>query len=322
MSKLVVFSGTASTALTLEVCKNLSVDPGKAKLGRFKDGEINLQLLENVRDADVFIINSLQPPADNLMEMLLLVDAAKRSSARRITIVPVYVGYNRQDRKDRPRVPISAKVVIDILSGSGANRAVLFDLHSEVTMGFFGRDMVVDHLYTSIASIPYLRTILPAPFKVASPDKGGGPRAKAYATLLGQDDYVIFDKTRARAGEVEEDSVKIIGDIDGYHVLLVDDMIDSGGTMIADAKAAMAKGARSVYGYAPHFLASDDAISRLDESLIRELVVMDTIVHPEGKLATGRLKLTVLPMAALIANAIRRIHDGDSLSSLFLSPEQ
>ncbi|MBI5038138.1 MAG: ribose-phosphate diphosphokinase [Candidatus Kerfeldbacteria bacterium] len=321
MWRVKVFSGTTSASLAQDVCRKLGIDPGRADLRKFSDGEVHIQLLEDVRDADVFIINATHPPMENLMEMILLADAARRSSAKRVTLVPVYLGYNRQDRKDRPRVPISARVVIDILSNSGADRALLFDLHSEVTMGFFGRNMIVDHLYASVASIPYLRTLLTSPFIVASPDKGGGPRAKAYATLLNQGDYVIFDKTRPEPGKVTRGSIKIIGDVKGRNVLLVDDLIDTAGTLIADAEAAMNADALSVYGYATHFLASGDAITRLDASPIKELVVMDSIAHPAEKLQTSRLIITMLSIAPLLADAIRRIHDGDSLSSLFLSPK-
>lgn len=321
MGKIKVFSGTTSTSLTQDVCKKLSINPGKADLKKFSDGEIHVQLLENVRDADVFIINATQPPMENLMEMILLADAARRSSAKRVTLVPVYLGYNRQDRKDRPRVPISARVVIDMLSNSGADRALLIDLHSEVTMGFFERNVIVDHLYASIASIPYLRTLLANPFIVASPDKGGGPRAKAYATLLNQGDYVIFDKVRSEPGKIAKGSVKIIGDVNGRNVLLVDDLIDTAGTLIADAEAAMNAGALAVYGYATHLLGSGDAIARLDASPIKELVVMDSLPHSAQELQTNRLKITTLSIAPLLADAIRRIHDGDSLSSLFLSSD-
>jgi ribose-phosphate pyrophosphokinase len=288
-------------------------------LERFHDGEIRVQLLEDVRDADVFIVNATNPPAENLLEMLFLTDAIRRSSAKRITAVLTYLGYNRQDRKDKPRVPISARVVIDMLSNSGANRALLLDLHSEPTMGFFASNVVVDHLKASIASVPYLREILPEPFVVASPDKGGGPRTEAYAKLLGQDDYVVFFKSRPEPGAVDKKSIKIIGDVRGRNILFIDDMIDTGGTIITDAEAAQKAGALDVYAYATHFLASENAIARLDASPIKEVVVMDTIAHLPEELQTNRLKITTLPVAPLLAEAIRRIHDGDSLSSLFLS---
>ena len=188
-------------------------------------------------------------------------------------------------------------------------------------MGFFGRHVIFDHLYASTASIPYLSSILPDPFIVASPDKGGGPRAKAYASLLKQDDYVIFDKSRQEPGVIKKGSIKIIGDVKGRNVLFVDDMIDSAGTIIADAEAAMNAGALNTYVYATHFIGSGGAVARLDASPIKELIVMDTIAHSAEELRTDRLKITTLSIASLLAEAIRRIHDGESLNSLFLSSE-
>ncbi len=317
--KLKIFSGTTSVSLAQEVCEILDIPLGTVDLGRFRDGEIHTQLLEDVREADVFIIGSTSPPAENFFEMGLLTDAARRSSADRITIVPTYLGYNRQDRKDCPRVPISAKFAIDVLTIANPNRALLVELHSEVTMGFFNNNIVVDHLYASISSIPYLKKMLGEErFIVASPDKGGIPRAKAYAKRLNNGKYVVFDKTRPEFGAIDEDSIIIIGDVKGYNVLFVDDIADSGKTLIANAKAAKAAGACKIYAYATHFLGSGGAIAKFDESLIDELVITNTIPHSAEELKTSRIKVTTLSIASLLAKAIRRIHDGDSLTSLFL----
>jgi ribose-phosphate pyrophosphokinase len=315
-NQIKIFAGMAGRGLAADVCRSLNMPLGEATVGRFSDGEPRIQILEDVRDKDVFIINPTHPPAENFFDMALLTDAARRSLAGRITIVPVYLGCNRQDRKDRPRVPISAAVVIRLLSESGANHALLFDLHSEPTAGFFGPSVTVDHLYASTVSLPYLNNILTRPYVIASPDKGGGPRAEAYARRLGQADFVLFSKIRQKSGDVMASSIKIIGDIAGRDVVFVDDMIDTGGTLIADAQAAKQAGANNVYAYATHALFSGNAIARLDESCIDEVIVTDTIPHSPELLATKRVKITVLSMAQFIGEAIRRIHQGESLSAL------
>ena len=313
-----IFAGNASKVLAQETCGLLSTDLGKAKVVPFNDGEVNVQLLENVRGADVFIINSTHPPAENFLETAFLAEAAHDSSADRITLVPVYMGYNRQDRKDKPRTPISAHTMIDFLARRGANRVLLFDLHSEPTAAFFKPLLVVDHLFSSFVSIPYLRQTVPEPFVVASPDKGGGHRAGVYAHLLDQRDFVIFSKHRPNSGEVEKRSIKIIGDVSGQHVLLVDDMIDTGGTIIADAEAAKKAGAKDIFVFATHALFSGEAVAKLDESPVTEIIVTNTIHHDPEKLATKRVKITVLSIAPLLAHAIRRIHKNESLSELIL----
>jgi len=316
--KIKIFSGNAGEPLATKVCEWLSISLGNARVGRFADGEVRVQINEDVRDADVFILNPTHPPAENLIETMLLLEAARGSSAGRITLVPVYLGYNRQDRKDRPRVPISARVVIHMLSSCGTDRALLFDIHSEPTMGFFHPRTVVDHLYASWVSVPYLRSILKNPFVVASPDKGGGPRAEAYARLLGQEDYVLFTKIRKPTGEIQEKSIRIIGDVAGKTVLFIDDMIDTGGTLISDAEAARVAGAEKILAFATHALFSRDAVARLDESPIDEVIITDSIPHTQEELRAERIKITVLSIDRLVAEAIRRIHEGASLSSLIL----
>ena len=315
---LKIFAGSASKKFAQDVCKRLGVQMGDALVSRFKDGEVRVQLLENVRDADVFIINQTNPPAENIFEMALLSEAARDSSAGRITLVPTYLGYNRQDRKDRPRVPISARTMIRFLANSGADRALLFDLHSEPTAGFF-RSLEVDHLYASKISLPYLQQILTRPYIVASPDKGGTARAEAYARRLGQDDFVVFFKSRSAPGEIRKESIKIIGSVKGKDVVFVDDMIDSGGTMIADAEAAKKAGAKKIYCFATHAVFSSNpkkVIERFDESDIDELIVTDSIYHEPKLLKSKRIKVTVLPLSELVADAIARIHAGESVSAL------
>lgn len=313
--RIKVLSGNAGAPLAKEICDHLSIEPTKALVSRFNDGEVQVQIQEEVRGADLFIVNPIHSPAENLLEMVFLADAARRSSAGRITLVIPYLGYNRKDWKDEPRVPLSACIVIRILAHCGANRALLFDVHSEATVDDFD-PLVVDHLYASAISVGYLKQLLPRPFVVASPDRGGGRRANAYARRLGQSDFVLFNKDREKPGVVKSGSIKIIGEVKGRDVLFVDDMVDTGGTLVEDAKAARAAGARRIFAFATHGIFSNDAIARLDRSPIQEVIVTDTIAHTAAELKTKRLKITVLPMASFIAKAIRRTHDEESLSAL------
>lgn len=316
--RIKVFSGNASNLLAEEVCKLLSIKPGLAEVGRFKDGEVRVQIKEDVRGADVFIINSTEPPAENFIEAGLLAEAACGASADRITLVIPYLGYNRQDRKDRPRVPISASVMINFLANRGANRVLLFDLHSEPTMGYF-KPMVVDQLYGSKVSIPYIKGLAKNPFVVASPDKGGGPRAETYARLLGQEDFVFFFKSRKGTGEIKVESIKIVGNVEGKDVIFVDDIIDTAGTIVADSLAAKTAGANNIYVVATHALFSGEAFKRMDDSPITEVVITNTISHKPSELKAGRVLITSLSVAPLLAEAVRRIHEGESVSSLILS---
>ncbi len=314
---LKVFAGTASRGLATEICERLSLEPGKVKVGRHNDGEVKIEYEESIRDADVFIVNSTPPPAENFFELVFLADAARRSSAGRITLVVPYLGYNRQDRKDRPRVPLSAKVVIKFLSMSGANRVLLLDAHSEATRGFFDDHIVEDHIYASPVTVPYLQKRLGSNFTVGGPDRGAGPRAAAYARLLGMEDYVLFDKgQRPEPGTLAADRVKVIGDVEGKNLLLADDISDTSGTLVADAIAAKKKGARDIYAVVTHAVLSRGAIERLEDSPIKELVVTNSIEHDPRRLRTKRLKITVCSVAPLLAQAIRRIHEGLSVSSL------
>lgn len=315
---LKIFAGSAGKSFAEAVCKRLGLVLGQALVSRFKDGEVRVQILENVRDADVFILNQTNPPAENILELALLSEAAHDSSAGRITLVPTYLGYNRQDRKDRPRVPIASRTVMRFLAHSGANRALFFDLHSEPTAGFMS-PLVVDHLYASKIAVPYLQKAVGKNYVVASPDKGGTARAEAYARRLGQDDFVVFFKSRSAPGQINKESIKIIGSVKNKDVIFVDDMIDSGGTMIADAEAARKAGAKKILCFATHAVFASDpksVMERFDKSPVAELVVTDSIRHDPKLLKSKRVKVTVLPLSDLVADAIVRIHAGESVSAL------
>ncbi|NBV76778.1 ribose-phosphate pyrophosphokinase [bacterium] len=310
-----LFSGNASNHLVPRIAELLSIDPSPAIVGRFNDGEVRIELQADVRGADVFIINSTPPPAENFFEMMLLGKAARMASAGRVTLVIPYLGYNRQDRKDRPRVPVAAKAAIETLKLTGADRALLLDLHSEATAAHF-EPMVTDHLYSSHAAVPYLHRVLNKSFVVASPDKGGTARALQYAQYLGQDDCVIFSKRRVAPGMVDK-RIQIIGSVKNKDVLFVDDMIDTGGTMIADAEAAKKAGAKRIFAYATHGILSGNALDNLSKSAFTQVFLTDTVLTPE-KLSGKNGKFVLISVAPLLAQAIRRIHQDESLSSLIL----
>ncbi len=315
--KIVVFSNNASRNLSQETCGFLSLEHGAAIVGRHNDGEVKIKLGQNVRDADVFVIGSTHPPLENAWEVILLADAARRSSARRVTIVLPYLGYNRQDRKDEPRVPLSGKLLIDALKLSRADRAFLLDVHSEATLGSFD-PLVVDHLYASKVVYEHLLALMPKPFVVASVDVGGLTRTKKYAKLLGTS-YVVFDKTRKGAGQLEDGSVTIVGNVQDMNVLFVDDLVDTAGSIGTDSEAAKKAGALRVFACVAHGLLSQNAIETLDKSPLEELVILNTIPQSPEKLATARrVRITTLSVARLLAEAIRRTHEGESLSTLIL----
>ncbi len=314
MKEIVVLHGTAGQRLANDVCNLLSIDPTPARVKRFADGEVDVQILDNVRGRDVFIVNPTNPPAENLIELMLLAQAAVGSSAARVTLVPSYLGYNRQDRKTAPRTAISARIPITLINHSGAHRVLMFDLHSEGTMIAFSEGLQVDHLYASHVAVPYLSARLPNPLVVASPDKGGGPRANAYAKLLGHDDWVLFYKSREQAGSVS--GVKIAGDVRGKNVLFVDDMIDSGGTMIANAEAAQAAGALELFAFATHGLLSGKAVERIQASAFTKVFVTDTVAQDWDAIRAASSKIEVISIAPLIARAIRRLNGEQSLSEL------
>jgi ribose-phosphate pyrophosphokinase len=308
-----IFAGNSNRPLAEAICAYVRVPLGRAEVGRFSDGEVQVEITENVRGGDVFVIQSIcSPPNDHLMELLLMLDAFKRASARRITAVIPYYGYSRQDRKVAPRVPISAKLVADLITTAGAARVLTVDLHAGQIQGFF--DVPVDNVYANPVLLEYLRErVGRRELTVISPDAGGVERARAFAKRLDAN-LAIIDKRRTRPNEVAE--MQIIGDVDGRAAVIVDDIIDTAGTIRAAAEAVRAAGAPLVLACATHPVLSGPAISRLASSTIDELVVTDTIpLRPEGKLLT---KLRVLSVATLIGEAIRRTHEEASISSLFI----
>jgi ribose-phosphate pyrophosphokinase len=318
MDKLRILSGNTSAPLTTMVCERLSLEPTACTVGRFNDGEVRVQIGESVRGDDVFVVNATNPPFENALELVLLAKAARYASAQRVTLVIPYLGYNRQDRKDQPRVPVTAKLVIDMLKLTEADRVLLVDLHSEATAAYF-EPLVSDHLYASYRSVEYLKRMgncLGDSLVVAAPDAGAGARARKYAQYLGLADVVFFNKHRTEAGNVDGSSIKIIGDVRDRDVLFIDDMIDTGGTLIADAEAAKAAGARRVFASATHGLFSKGR-SVFPSGLFEEIVVTDTIAQPQGDPGSGT-RITVIPIAPLLASAIRRIHHEESLTGLIL----
>ena len=308
--QLKIFAGNSNLALAKDVCKHLRVPLGQAQVGRFPDGEIRIQILENVRGTDCFIIQPTSEPAnDNLMEMLLMIDALRRASASRITPVIPYFGYGRQDRKAEPRVPISSKLVSNLITVAGANRILAMDLHAGQIQGFF--DIPVDHLYGAPVFIDYFKKKKLGDVVVVSPDAGGVERARAFAKRLDYD-LAIIDKRRT--SPTDADIMNVIGDVRGRVVLLVDDMVDTAGTLTKAAKALVASGAKEVYAAASHGVLAGPALERLENSPIKELVITDSIPLNGKKLP----KIKVLSVARLLGDAIKRIHEEKSVSSLFV----
>jgi ribose-phosphate pyrophosphokinase len=311
--ELEIFTGNSNPALAREVCEHLGVRLGEAEVGRFPDGEVMVEVRENVRGGDCFVLQSIcTPPNENLMELLLLMDALRRASAKRITAVIPYFGYARQDRKVAPRVPISAKLVADVITAAGALRVLTVDLHAGQIQGFF--NIPVDNLYAMPVLIQYLRKRLEGRrVSVVSPDAGGVERARAFARRLNAN-LAIIDKRRPRASEVAE--MQLVGEVRDSSALLVDDMIDTAGTITEAAKVVMKAGATEVLACATHPILSDPACERLNKSNLTELITTNTIpLRAKAQAELGSLK--VLSVASLIAEAIRRIHNEESVSSLF-----
>jgi ribose-phosphate pyrophosphokinase len=308
-----LFTGNSNRPLAEAISAHLGVPLGGAEIGRFSDGEVQVEITENVRGGDVFVIQSTSTPTnDNLMELLLMLDAFKRASAKRITAVIPYYGYGRQDRKVAPRVPISAKLVADLITTAGASRVLTVDLHAGQIQGFF--DVPVDNVYANPVLLQYLRDRLGSrEVTVIAPDAGGVERARAFAKRLDAH-LAIIDKRRIRANVVGE--MQIIGEVDGRTAVIVDDMVDTAGTLATAAEAVRAAGSPLVVACATHAVLSGPAVPRLRESHLDELVVTDTI--PLGAAARQLEKITVLPVAGLLAEAIRRTHDEASISSLFV----
>jgi ribose-phosphate pyrophosphokinase len=304
-----VFSGNANPALAQEIADYVGVPLGAATVNSFPNGETFVKINENVRGRDIYIVQPTAPPTNqNLMELLIMIDAARRASAMRITAVLPFYGYARQDRKDQPRVPITAKLVANLLVASGANRVLTMDLHAQQIQGFF--DIPVDHLYAAPVLYRYLSSLDLKNPVVVSPDVGGMKMASAYSQLLGTD-LAIVAKRRTSATSVE--SQYLVGDVEDKDVLLVDDLTETAGTLAAAARLVKEKGARRAIAAVSHALISDLAQKRLQESVIDELVTTNsTVVRP-----IPGFKLTVLSVANLLGEAIKRIHGGESVSSLF-----
>jgi ribose-phosphate pyrophosphokinase len=308
-----VFAGNSNPALVSAVCAYLKVPQGAADVRRFSDGEILVEIDENVRGGDVFVIQSTCTPVnDNLIELLLMLDAFRRASAKRVTAVVPYYGYARQDRKVAPRVPISAKLVADLITAAGASRVLTVDLHAGQIQGFF--NIPVDNLFAAPVLLSYIRERLNQhEVSVVSPDAGGVERARAFAKRLDAA-LAIIDKRRARVNEVAE--VHIVGDVRGRTAVLVDDMVDTAGTLVAAAAALKENGARAVIACCTHPVLSGNPINRIEESALSELIVTDTI--PLSPHVQACSKIRVLSVAHLLGEAIRRTHDEESISSLFV----
>jgi ribose-phosphate pyrophosphokinase len=310
--KFKIFGGTANEPLADEVCAFLGLTRGQAMITRFKDGEAYVQIQENVRGCDVFVIQPTSRPVDeHLMELLLMIDALKRASARRITAVIPYFGYARQDRKDKPRVPISAKLVADLLTTAGADRALIIDPHAPQIQGFF--NIPVDHLFASPVLVDYFKRLNLPNLTVVSPDAGGVERARFFAKKM-DSALAIVDKRRVEMNVAE--IMHVIGDVSGRTCLLIDDLIDTAGTLVKTANALLENGAVAIYACASHPVLSDPAVENLSKSPITEVVVTNTI--PLTEEARRESKIKVLSIAGLIGRAIQSIHEETSVSKLFM----
>ena len=310
--RLKIFTGNANRPLAEEICANLGVPLGQCSVSRFSDGEVYVQILENVRGADVFVVQPTCSPVEvHLMELLFMVDALKRASAQRITAVMPYYGYARQDRKDKPRVPISAKLVADLLTTAGASRALTMDLHAPQIQGFF--DIPVDHMFATPVIVDYFLKMGLEDVTVVAPDAGGVERARFFAKKLNAP-LAIVDKRREEPNVANV--MHVIGEVEGRTALVVDDMIDTAGTLGETAKALLGKGARRVFATASHAVLSGNAVERICKSALEQIVVTNSIpLSPEAQ-SCGRIK--VLSIAELMARAIQSIHEETSVSRLFI----
>jgi ribose-phosphate pyrophosphokinase len=309
---LVVFSGRAHPQLTVRICDYLQIPRGEVRLYNFSDGESGCQIEENVRGGDVYVVQPTCPPVnDNLMEMLILLDACRRSSASRITAVMPYFGYGRQDRKDRPRVPITAKLICDLITSAGATRILSMDLHAAQIQGFF--NIPVDHLFAAPVLIEEIRRLDLPGLVMVSPDAGGVERARAFAKRL-EAGLAITDKRRTSPNHAEV--MHIIGEVEGRTCVIVDDIIDTAGTLVKTAEALQERGAAQVLAAGVHPVLSGPAVERIMTSPVQTVIVTDTI--PLGEQARECPKIRQLSVAELLGEAIRRIHEAKSVSSLFV----
>ncbi len=303
-----LFSGTKSRFLAEKIAKEYGVELGNTTFIEFSDGEFQISYEETVRGSYVFIIQSTFPPSDNLMELLLMIDAAKRASAYKVVAVIPYFGFARQDRKDKPRVAIGAKLVANLLTAAGVDRVMTMDLHADQIQGFF--DIPVDHLYSSSMFVPYIKNMNLDNLVIAAPDVGGTKRANAYAKFLGAS-MVICSKSRKRANVV--DKLTVIGDVEGKNVVILDDMIDTAGTMTKAADMMMDKGALSVRAFATHAVLSGPAYERINDSKIAEIIVTDSLpIKPISD------KIKVISVAGVFADVINKVYNYQSISSNFI----
>ncbi len=305
-----IFAGSASRQLAVAICERLKVPVGDIEVSRFEDGEVSVRFNENIRGSDVFIVQSTNAPADHLMELLVMLDAAKRASARRVTAVMPYFGYARQDRKDQPRAPITAKLVANVITVAGADRALTMDLHSAQIQGFF--DIPLDHLYSAPVLIEHFQALNIPNLVVVAPDIGSVKMARAYAKRLNAD-LALVDKRRPKADSVEV--MNIIGDVEGKNAVMFDDVVTTARTLCQAAQAIRARGALDIYAGVTHGVFCPGSLERIAESPITEVVVTDTVQHDAGSLSK---QVRVLSVAGLLGEAVQRIHEERSLSSLFV----
>ncbi len=303
-----VFSGTATKYLAEKICESLGCPLGQLQNTKFSDGEFAVSYEESIRGRDIFLVQSTFPNSDNLMELLLMIDAAKRASARTINAVIPYFGWARQDRKDKPRVSIGAKLVADLLSVAGVNRVITMDLHADQIQGFF--DVPVDHLYASGVIMPYLQSLHLEDMVIASPDVGGSKRANTYAKFFGCP-LVLCNKTRARANVVA--TMQVIGDVEGKNVVIIDDMVDTAGTITKAADLMKEAGAKTVRACASHCVMSGPASDRVEASALEEIVFTNSIPYTQSC-----SKVKQLSVADMFAEAIRRVIDNKSISDLYI----
>lgn len=303
-----IFAGSASRYMGEEICKDLGIELGKMNVTHFADGEFEVSFEETVRGCEVYLVQSTIPNCDNLMELLLMIDAAKRASAHSVIAVLPYFGWARQDRKDKPRVSIGAKLVSNLLSAAGVNRVICMDLHADQIQGFF--DVPVDHLYASSVFIPYIESLKLENMVIATPDVGGAKRANSYAKYLNVP-LVLCHKQRAKANVVE--SMTVIGDVKDKNVILIDDMVDTAGTITKAADLMLREGAKSVRALASHAIMSDPATQRVEDSGLTEIIFTNSV--PQKKECK---KATIISVAHLIADTIRRVHNNQSISAQYL----